>query len=56
MQTFFEYNYVIFVVVVIVISPSLPRDGDTAQPAIQVHAINQIEIRIRERWQPILNQ
>ena len=40
----------------VVISPSLPRDGGTARPAIQVYAINLIKIRLGERWQPILNQ
>ena len=39
--------------VVIVITPTLPRDGSTA---IQVHAVNLIEIRLGERWLPILNQ
>ena len=44
------------VVVVAVITPPLPRDGGTAQTAIQVHAVNLIEIRRGERWQPISNQ
>ena len=42
--------------VVVVITPPLPRDGGTARTAIQVHAVNLIEIRLGERWQPILNQ
>ena len=41
---------------VVVITPFFPWDGNTAQTAIQVHAVNLIKIRIRERWQPILNQ
>ena len=44
------------VVVVIMITPALPRDGDTARTAILIHAVNLIEIRIGERWQPISNQ
>ena len=44
------------VVVVVVITPSLPRDGGTARTAIQVHAVNLIEIRLGERWQSISNQ
>ena len=43
-------------VVVVVITPPLPRDGGTARTAIQVHAVNLIEIRPGERWQPISNQ
>ena len=39
-----------------VVTPSLPRDGGTAWTAIQIHAVNLIEIRLGERWQPILNQ
>ena len=42
--------------VVVVITPPLPRDGGTAWTAIQVHAVNLIEIRLEERWQPISNQ
>ena len=42
--------------VLVVIIPTLPRDGGTAQTAIQVRAVNLIEIRLRERWQPISNQ
>ena len=42
--------------VVVVITPSLPRDGGTARTATQVHAVNLIEIRLRKRWQPISNQ
>ena len=41
--------------VVVVITPPLPRDGGTAQTAIQVHAANLIEIKLGKRWQPILN-
>ena len=44
------------VVVVFVITPPLPRDEGTARTAIQVHAVNLIEIRLGERWQPISNQ
>ena len=44
------------VVVVVVITPPLPRDGGTARTAIQVYAVNLIEIRLGERWQPISNQ
>ena len=36
--------------VVVVITPPLLRDGGTAQTAIQVHALNLIEIRLGERW------
>ena len=39
-----------------VVTPTLPRDGGTAGTAIQVHALNLIEIRLGERWQPISNQ
>ena len=45
-----------FAVVVVVINPFLPRDGGAARSATQVHAVNLIEIRLGERWQPILNQ
>ena len=45
----------LFSVVVVVITPPLPRDGGTAQTVIQIHVVNQIEIRLGERWQPILN-
>ena len=38
---------------VVVITPPLSRDAGTA---IQVHAVNLIEIRLGERWQPISNQ
>ena len=34
----------------------LPGDGGTSQTVIQVHAVNLIEIRLGERWKPILNQ
>ena len=33
-------------IVVVVITPPLPRDGGTARTAIQVHAVNLIEIRL----------
>ena len=42
--------------ILFVVTPPLPRDGGTARTAIQVHAINLIEIRLGERWQPISNQ
>ena len=44
------------VVVVVVITPPFPRDGGTARWAIQIHAVNLIEIRLKESWQPISNQ
>ena len=44
------------VVVVVLITPPLPRDGGTTGMAIQVHVVNLIEIRLGKRWQPILNQ
>ena len=44
------------VVVVVVITPPLPRDGGTARAAIQIHAVNLVEIRLGESWQPISNQ
>ena len=44
------------IVVVAVITPPLPRDGGTTQTAIQVHAVNLIEIRLGERGQLISNQ
>ena len=44
------------VVVVVVITPPLPRDGGTARTPNQVHAINLIEIRLGKRWQSISNQ
>ena len=43
-------------VVVVVTTPPLPRDGGTVRTAIQVHTANLIEIRLGERWQSILNQ
>ena len=46
----------VVVVVVVVITPTCPRDGGAARTAIQVHAVNPIEIRLGERWQPISNQ
>ena len=36
--------------VVVVITPPFPRDGGTARTAIQVHAVNLIEIRLGERF------
>ena len=39
-----------------VVTPSFPRDGGTARTAIKVHAVNLIEFRLGERWQPISNQ
>ena len=33
--------------IVVVITPPLPRDGDTATP---VHAVNLIKIKLEERW------
>ena len=42
--------------VVVVITPLFPQDGGAARTAVQVHAVNLIEIRLEERWQPILNQ
>ena len=42
--------------VVVVTTPPLPRDGDTARTAIQIHAVNLIKIRLGERLQPISNQ
>ena len=44
------------VVCLFVVTPPLPRDGGTALTAIQVHAVNLIEIRLGEKWQPISNQ
>ena len=49
------YTLVAFSVVV-VITPSLPRDGGTARTAIQVYVVNLTKIRLGERWQPISNQ
>ena len=42
--------------VVVVITPPLPQDGDTARTAIQIHAVNLIEIRLGERMQLNSNQ
>ena len=39
-----------------VVTPPLPWDGGTEWIAIQNHAVNLIEIRLGERWQPISNQ
>ena len=44
------------VVVVVVITPPLPQNRGTARTAIKVHAVNLIEFRLGERWQPISNQ
>ena len=41
--------FVVVVVVVVITSP-LPRDEGMARTAIQVHAVNLIEIRQGERW------
>ena len=41
---------------VVVITPPLRRDEGTARTAIQVHAVNLIEVRLGERWQLISNQ
>ena len=38
------------------ITPPLPRDAGTVRTAVQVHAVNLIEIRLGETWQPISNQ
>ena len=43
-------------VVVVVITLPLSRDGGTARTAIQIHAVNRIKIRLREKWQLISNQ
>ena len=40
----------------VVMTPLLPRDGGTTGTAIQVHAVNIIDIRLGERWQPISNK
>ena len=40
----------------VVITPHPARDGGKARTAIQVHAVNLIEIRLRERWQLISYQ
>ena len=40
----------------VVITPPLFRDGGTARTANKVHAVNLIEIRLGEWWQPISNQ
>ena len=42
--------------VIVVITLPLPRDGGTARTAIQVHAVNLIEIRLGERCESISNQ
>ena len=52
-KTNFSFNVV---VVVVVITPSLPWDEGTARTAIQVYAINLIKIRLGERWQLVSNQ
>ena len=48
--------FYIVVVVVVVITPPLPQNRGMARKAIQVHAVNLIEIRLGEIWQPISNQ
>ena len=48
--------FVCLFVCLFVVTPPLPRDGGTAQTAIQVYAVNLIDIRLGERWQPISNQ
>ena len=47
---------VAIVAAVVVITPPLHRDGGTARTAIQVYAVNLIEIRLRKRRQFISNQ
>ena len=46
-------------VVVVVINPPLPRDGGTARTAMQVHAVNLIEIRLRGKmaahFEPVMS-
>ena len=49
-------NIAFVVVAVVVITTPLSQDGGTARTTIQVHAVNLIEIRLGERWQPISNQ
>ena len=39
-------------VVVVLVAPPFPRDGGTARTAIQVHAINLIEIRLGKNGSP----
>ena len=52
-----EFHLKPVVVVVVVITPPLPLDeGTTARTVIYIYAVNLIEIRQGERWQPILNQ
>ena len=48
--------FVAFNLSVVVITSRLPRDGGMARTDIQVHAVNLIEIRLGERWQPVSNQ
>ena len=45
-------NRVVVVVVVVVISPPVPQDGGTARSAIQVHAVNLIEIKLGKGGSP----
>ena len=40
----------------VIVVITLPRDGGTARTAIQVHAVNLIEIRLGERCESISNQ
>ena len=49
---FFDCIPATFHVVVAVITLPLPRDGGTARTAIQVHAVNLIEIRLGEDSNP----
>ena len=52
LRSFYDF----LVIVVVVITPTLPPDSGTAQMTSQVHAVTLIEIRLEERWQPISNQ
>ena len=45
----FIEELIFHVVVVVVLTPPLPRDGGMARTAIQVHAVNLIEIRLGKR-------
>ena len=44
------------VVVVVVITPPLPRDGGTARTAMKIHAVNLVKLGLGERQQPISDQ
>ena len=50
------FHVVVVVVAVVVVTPPLSWDGGTVRTAIQVHAVNLIELAQGERWQLILNQ